>query len=358
MKRRVRLLLATATGAAVLLGGAGLSATSALASQYALADGDFTGDASSSAFVPLDKDVEATVTLKLKNPDTVTGVTGSIEPPGKSAKTVTFDFTPSTPSTSTPTATPSPAADKTITGKWTITKDDPAGDWKLTVNVARASGGGPSTFTVKVSGKQGISGANVSPDPVQLVKGKDTKVTVEASVKDAGTVSAKLVSDTTSEYYDLGDLAKESDGYYRGVTYFSDDTTEGAWTLEVYATRGGQTLKGEGSFSVVAPEGGATKKAKSRVTIAAPNKVRKGKTFKVYGKVYRGTKAYKGKIVEVYFKTKGTKTYKFMGYAKATSTGKYAKTFRAKKDGYFQVKVPGTSKTRSALSPQEFVDVR
>ncbi|MER6505601.1 hypothetical protein ABT158_02260 [Nonomuraea sp. NPDC001636] len=359
MKRRVRLLLAAATGAAVLLGGAGLSATGASASAYALAD-DFTGDASASAYVPLEKDVDATVTLKLKNPDTVTGVTGSIEPPGKSAKTVSFDFTPSTSTpTATPTATPSPAADKTITGKWTITKDDPAGDWKLTVNVARTGGGSsPSTFTVKVSGKQGISGANVTPDPVQLVKGKDTKVTVEASVKDAGTVSAKLVSDTTSEYYDLGELAKESDNYYRGVTYFTDDTTEGAWTLEVYATRSGQTLKGEASFSVVAPTGGASKKAKTRVTISAPNKVAKGRAFKVYGKVYRGAKAYKNKIVEVYFKAKGTKTYKFMGYAKATSTGKYSKTFKAKKDGYFQVKVPGTSKTRTSLSPQEFVDVR
>ncbi|WP_125631683.1 hypothetical protein [Nonomuraea sp. WAC 01424] len=362
MKRRVRLLLATATGAAVLLGGAGLSATGASASAYAAAD-DFTGDASASAYVPLDKDIDATVTLKLKNPDTATSVTGSIEPPGKSARTVTFDFTPSTstPSrTATPTTTPSPAADKSVTGKWTIGKDDPAGDWKLTVNVARTggSGGGASTFTVKVSGKQGISGANVTPDPVQLVKGKDTRVTVEASVKDAGTVSAKLVSDATSEYYDLGDLSKESDGYYRGVTYFSDDTTEGAWTLEVYATRGGQTLKGEASFSVVAPAGGASKKTKTRVTISAPNKVNKGRAFKVYGKVYRGTKAYKSKIVEVYFKTKGTKTYKFMGYAKATSTGKYSKTFKGKKDGYFQVKVPGTSKTRSSLSPQEFVDVR
>ncbi|MGW2152719.1 hypothetical protein [Nonomuraea sp. NPDC001699] len=361
MKRRVRLLLAAATGAAVLLGGAGLSATGASASAYALAD-DFTGDASANAYIPLEKDVDATVTLKLKNPDTVTAVTGTIEPPGKTAKTVSFDFTPSTPSTSTPTATPtttpSPVADKTITGKWTIGKDDPAGDWKLTVNVARSGGSSPSTFTVKVSGKQGISGANVTPDPVQLVKGRDTKVTVEASVKDAGTVSAKLVSDTTSEYYDLGELAKESDTYYRGVTYFTDDTTEGSWTLEVYATRGGQTLKGEASFSVVAPTGGASKKVKTRVTISAPNKVTKGRAFKVYGKVYRGTKAYKGKIVEVYFKTKGTKTYKFMGYAKATSTGKYSKTFKGKKDGYFQVKVPGTSKTRTSLSPQEFVDVR
>ncbi|GAA3581133.1 hypothetical protein GCM10022419_073280 [Nonomuraea rosea] len=348
MKRKVRLLLATATGAAVLLGGTGLTATGAYAAQHALAMADdFTGDASASASVPVGSDVNGTVTLKLKDPSKVTSVTGSIEPPGKSAKTVTFDF-----------RTGGTATEQTITGTWPITKDDPAGDWKLSVVVARDTGTNTTPFVVQVSGKQGISGANVSPDPVQLVKGEDVKVAVEASVKDATTVSAKLVSDTTSEYYDLGDLAKESDGYYRGVTYFSDDTGAGEWTLEVYAHKGGQTLKGEAGFSVVAAEGGASKKAKSRVTIAAPNKVRKGKTFKVYGKVYRGSKAYKGKKLEVYFKAKGTKTYKFLGFAKATSTGRYTKTYKAKRDGYFQVKVTGTSKTRSSLSPQEFVDVR
>ncbi|MFC4114835.1 hypothetical protein [Nonomuraea zeae] len=348
MKRKVRLLLATATGAAVLLGGTGLSATSAYAAQHAsaLAD-DFTGDASASASIPVGNDVSGTVTLKLKDPSNVTGITGSIEPPGQAAKTVTFDF-----------KTGSTAAEETVTGSWPITKDDPAGNWKLSVVVTRDTGTNTTPFVVQVSGKQGIGAASVKPDPVQLVKGKDVKVTVETSVKDATTVSAKLVSDTTSEYYDLGDLAKESDGYYRGVTYFSDDTGAGAWTLEVYAHKGGQTLKGEAAFSVVAASGGASKKVKSRITIAAPNKVRKGKSFKVYGKVYRGSKAYKGKTIEVYFKAKGTKTYKLLGFAKSTSTGKYTKTYKAKRDGYFQIKVPGTSKTRSSLSPQEFVDVR
>ncbi|TMR92152.1 hypothetical protein [Nonomuraea basaltis] len=348
MKRRVRLLLATATGAAVLLGGTGLTATGAYASHQALtmAD-DFTGDASASASIPLESDVEGTVTLKLNEPAKVTSVTGSIEPPGKAAKTVTFDF-----------RTGDTATTQALTGKWPITKDDPAGDWKLSVVVARDTGTNTTPFVVKVSGKQGISGGNVTPDPVQLVTGKDVLVSVEASVKDAATVSAKLVSDAGGEFYDLGDLAKESDGYYRGSTYFADDTTPGDWTLEVHATKNGQTLKGVASFTVVAPAGGASKKAKSRVTIAAPNKVRKSKTFKVYGKVYRGSKAYKGKTVEVYFKAKGTKTYKLMGFAKATSTGKYSKSFKARKDGYFRVKVPGTSKTRSSLSPQEFVDVK
>ncbi|MFB4281008.1 hypothetical protein ACBJ59_37365 [Nonomuraea sp. MTCD27] len=345
MKRSARLLLAAATGAAVLLGGTG---TAAHAARYThvMAD-DFTGSGSANAFVPLQSDVEGTVTLTLRNPSNVSSVTATIEPPGQAAKTVTFNF-----------RTGDTSAEQTITGRWPITKDDPAGDWKMNVVVTRDTGASTTPFVVKVSGKQGISGANVTPDPVKLVKGKDVKVSVEASVKDATTVSAKLVSDTSREYYDLGDLAKESDGYYRGVTYFADDTPAGDWTLEVYAHKGGQTLKAEAAFTVEAAAGGSTKKAKSRVTIAAVNKVRKGKTFKVYGKVYRGSKAYAGKKVEVYFKAKGTKSYQFMGFAKATSTGKYTKSFKARKDGYFQVKVPGTSKTRSALSPQEFVDVR
>jgi hypothetical protein len=349
MKRRVRLLFATAAGAAVLLGGTGLTATGAYASQQALAMADdFTGGASSDASIPLESDVEGTVTLTLKNPATVKSVTGTITPPGKSAKTVTFNF-----------RTGDNAGTQTITGKWPISKDDPAGDWKMSVVVSRdSSADGITEFTIKVAAKQGITSGRVRPDPVQLVTGKDVQVSVETSVKDATTVTAKLVSDVGGEFYDLGALAPESDGYYRGTTYFADDTTPGDWTLEVYATRNGQTLKGEAAFTVVAPEGGVSKKAKTRVTIAAPNKVRKGQTFKVYGKVYRGSKAYKKKIVEVYFKAKGTKTYKLMGFAKATSTGKYAKTYTARKDGYFRVKVPGTSKTRSSLSPQEFVDVR
>jgi nitrogen fixation protein FixH len=322
MKRRVRLLLATAMGAAVLFAGTSVSAAAAMAD-------DFTGDASASASIPLQNDVEGVVTLNLKDPSKVSSVTGSIEPPGKAAKTVTFDF-----------RTGDTAATQKITGKWPISKDDPAGDWKLSVVVARDTGTNTTPFVVKVAGKQGITGAKVSPDPVQLVKGKDVQVSVEASVKDATTVSAKLVS------------------RYRGSTYFADNSTPGEWTLEVYAHKGGETLKGVAGFTVVAPEGGASKKTKTRVTIAAPNKVTKGKTFKVYGKVYRGTKAYKGKTVEVYFKAKGTKTYKLLGFAKASSTGKYAKTYKAKKDGYFRVRVPGTTTTRSSLSPQEFVDVR
>ncbi|MEW9547533.1 hypothetical protein [Nonomuraea sp. NPDC050783] len=345
MKRRLRSLLAIAMGAAVLLGGTGTSdadarTTSALA-------GDFTGDASASASVPLQNEVEGTVTLNLRSPGEVTSVTGGIEPPGQAARAVTFDF-----------RTGDAAATQRIVGRWRIGADDPAGEWKLSVVVARAGGTGTTPFVVRVAGKQGISAAKVTPDPVKLVTGKDVKVSVEATVRDAASVSAKLVSGDGGELYDLGDLAGEAGGTYRGSTYLADDTTPGDWTLEVYAHRGGQTLKGVAGFTVAAPANGTTRKARSRVTISAPDKVRAGKPVKVYGKVYRGTKPYKGKTIEVYFKAKGTRTYKLLGFARTTSTGKYAKTYKARKDGYYRVKVPGTRTTRASLSPQEFVDVR
>jgi hypothetical protein len=344
----VRLLLAAATGAAVLLGGAGLTVAPAYASRHAqaIAD-DFTGDVSAVASIPFEGEVQGTVTLNLSNPGTVTSVTGTVEPPGKPVKTVTFDF-----------RTGDTAATQKITGTWPVTKDDPAGDWKLNVVVTRDTGPKTTPYVIKVSANQDITSADVAPDPVKLVTGKDVQVSVATTVKGATSVSAKLVSAGGGEFYDLGVLAKESDGAYRGTTYFADDTTPGDWTLEIYAHKSGQTLKGVTGFTVEAPTGGASKKAKSRVTIAAPNKVGKGRSFKVYGKVYRGSKAYKGKLVEVYFKAKGTKTYKLLGFVKTSSTGKYAKTYKARKDGYYRVRVPGTSKTRSSMSPQEFVDVR
>lgn len=339
MMKRLRLLLATATGAALLLGGTGLQAANAAGS-------DFNGAASSDAYVPLDKEIQVTVTLKLKDPATATGISGTVTPPGKSDRPVAFgDWAKS-------------GSEAPVNGTFGIGKDDPAGDWKLNIKVTRGTSTGDNSFTIKVTAKQGITAASVTPNPVKLRKGKDVKVAVEATANGASTVSAKLVSDETGEYYDLGALDSNNDGTYSGVTYMADDSTAGAWTLEVYATRAGQTLKGVSSFTVEEPTGGVSKKAKARITLQAPAKVAQGKRFKVSGKVLRGSAAYKGAAVEVYFKAKGTKKYKLMGLVKATSTGKYAKQFKAAKDGYWRAKVESTSTTRSALSPQDFVDVR
>ncbi|MEV4222883.1 MULTISPECIES: hypothetical protein [Nonomuraea] len=335
MRRTVRSLIAAATGVAVLFGGPAAAAQEAK-------QPDFTSAGWSGAYVPLQGETGATATLKLRDPETVKGVKGAIEAPGKAERPVTFDVKP---------------GEAVVTGRWAIGANDPPGDWKLTVTVTRDAPR-DNTFSVKVAGKQSITDASVTPDPVRLVKGKDVEVKVEAAVKGARTVTAKLRSDTTRKFYDLGVMALEPDGHHRGSTYFSDDTAPGAWTLEVYATRGGEALKGVVPFTVEAPAAGVSRKATARVTISAAKKVKQGRSFKVYGKAYRGAKPYKGTKLRIYFKAKGTKTYKLVAYAKTNASGRYTRTFKAVKDGYYRVRSLATSKTRGALSPQRLVDVR
>ncbi|WP_156325347.1 hypothetical protein [Nonomuraea sp. SBT364] len=335
MRSTVRSLIATATGAAILFGGPAATAQDTK-------QPDFTGAAWAGAYVPLQGETGVTATLKLRDPETVKRVTGGITAPGKAERPVTFDLKPGA---------------TVVTGRWAIGTNDPPGDWKLNVTVTRDAPR-DNAFTVRVAGKQRITDANVTPDPVRLVKGKDVEVKVEAAVKGSGTVTAKLRSDGTRKFYDLGVMALEPDGYHRGSTYFSDDTAPGAWTLEVYATRGGEALKGVVPFTVEAPAAGVSKKATARVTIGTAKKVKRGKSFRVYGKAYRGAKPYKGKKLRIYFKVKGTKTYKLVAYATTNSSGKYTRTFRARKDGYYRVRSLGTAGTRAALSPQRLVDVR
>lgn len=342
MKRRARSLLAAATGAAVLLGGAGLPAAAATRhAQHAYhAAPDFTGDVRAGAYVPAYGEVEATVTLGLKDPATVRSVTGTITPPGRGARPVTFT-----------------TKDGTVTGTWRISTNDPAGTWKLAVSVTREAARS-NAFTVTVAARQAITDASVTPDPVKLLTGRDVKVSVQAAVKGAATVSARLVGDGGAQYYDLGELARESGGRYHGFTYFGDNTVPGEWTLEVYASRGGETIRSLVPFTVRPPAGGVSRKAKVRITVGAPKKVAKGKSFKLHGKVYRDGKPYAGKKVKIYFKAKGATTYRLVASARAGSSGKYARTLRATRDGYFQVRSSGTARTRAALSPQRLVDVR
>lgn len=361
MMRKVRLLLATATGAAVLLGGAGITATAAGASTSLTARtaaGDITGVSAGNTYVPSDGTVQAGINFTVKDPlgtDPSTtvpaSVTAEISPPGKAARSVNVSY--SQPSKGSDGKLPTSAAG---TGSFNISSDDPAGDWSLTFKVSRGGSVSTDSFTVNVTGKKASISASVSPDPVNLKKGREVQVDVSARVKDAGSVSARLVSDDTSEYYDLGTLSQDGYGVYTGSTYFSDDTEPGAWTLEVTATRGNETFKGQVAFTVNEPEGGVSKKAKSKVTLSVQ---KKGTKIKVYGKATRAGKAYKGKMLAVYYKAKGAKgKYKRIAWVKTDSAGKYSTKVTIKKDGYVKVRLSGTSKTRSAWSPQKFVNIK
>ncbi|TXK43125.1 hypothetical protein [Nonomuraea sp. C10] len=344
MTGRARSLLAAATGAALLLTGTGVPSAQA-GTRYGQVSTvpDFTGEVQAVAYVPAHADAEARATLKLRDPATVERVTGWIVPPGKQRRRVTFDLRPGS---------------ATVTGKWTVAPGDPAGAWRLTAEVTRGGAPRANDLTVQVAARQAITGATVSPSPVKLVRGKDVKVSVEVKVKGSETVTAKLVAESSTAYYDLGTLARESNGVHRGVTYFGDHSPPGEWTLQVHATRGGETLRSLLSFTVTKPAAGTPAKAGARVTVGVPKRVGKGRWFRVHGKVYRDGRPYKRKKVRIYFKAVGAAKYRLAGYATTNSTGRYTRSFKARKDGYYQVKSAGTSRTSAALSPQRLVDVR
>jgi hypothetical protein len=278
MMKRLRSLMAAATGAALLVGGMDLPAADA-----ATTGTDFNGLTWSSAFVPSDKAVDVKITGRLKLPASVTEpLSATVTPPGRAARPVAFDFTP---------VPPKAGAETAVTGKFAIGAADPSGDWKLAVKVVRGLETGSDSFTVKVAPKVQAGKGAVWPTPVRLVKGKDIKISVKAGATGADTVSAKLVTSASRQYYDLGDLERGKDGYFRGVTYFSDDTPPGVWSLEFTAAAGTRKSTGITPFTVVAPTGGATAKARARITIKTPAKVRKGARTTVRGTAYRGSKA-------------------------------------------------------------------
>ncbi|WP_203972210.1 hypothetical protein [Planotetraspora silvatica] len=93
---------------------------------------------------------------------------------------------------------------------------------------------------------------------------------------------------------------------------------------------------------------------------AKPEPVHKGKTITVSGVLKRYTSAWhplKAKV-NIYFRAHGSKTWSYVGAAAPDIHGKWHKGFKARKDGTWMAKYPGTSVYLPATSAQDYVDVR
>ncbi|GAA4060356.1 hypothetical protein GCM10022248_30150 [Nonomuraea soli] len=258
------------------------------------------------------------------------------------------------------THTPSAPTTAEVKGSFLIKESnkDKVGNWKLKVTVARASGSTESCKEFAVAGQSAVASGTVSPTTVQLKKGVDVPLKVVAEVKNAKNVSMELRSHDGTMWVNVP-LYQDGDGLYRNTAHLADDTTPGSWYFVVKATRNNEQIEATGhNFTVVAPVDGIATKTKSRITIKAPAKAKLSKAFKLSGKAYRGTKGYSGKILELYFKKKGKKSFTFMGFVKTTSTGIWQKNVKQKYDGYWRVIVPGTSKTKKSYATSKLVDIR
>ncbi|GIH90041.1 hypothetical protein ACFFMN_11430 [Planobispora siamensis] len=364
MKKGMRLLLAAATGAAVFTSStatalAAGSATTAVACELSA---DVTALTVSDAFVPLKDDATVTFEATIKSPyklngkaleKDVTSVKADFQRVGETAwNDATIEQVPAPPTGDHTTA----PADVKVKGSFKITKDNKDGKWSVRVLVTRDGAAKEACKEVTVDPQVKFVSAAVT-DPVVISTSGDTEVQVRASVIGASSVKGKLYATDGGDSIDVTLEKGNGANAWYADTYFDYSFTTGSWTLELEASRGGQSLevKTADTFTV---RKGSSKKASSKISFdVTANKVKKGKAIRLYGKVYRGSRAYSGKMVALYYKKKGG-SWKFAHYVKANSTGKYSKTLKPKFDAYWRATVSGTSKTYGSKSGYEYVDVR
>ncbi|WP_067174298.1 hypothetical protein [Microtetraspora niveoalba] len=266
---------------------------------------------------------------------------------------------------STPAPTP-PASPVEVKGTIPVSSSDKpttsTGKWTLKVTVTpdgatQAADTKDVTFEVKAATR--INGASVSPNPVKLQSGKEVDVFVAFELEKSGdekVTDVRLESKSYDDYYSLG-TGLESDGKsFHDSAAFDYSTSTGSWQLKITVTRGSKTYSFVKGFEVSKT---GSSKAKSKVKLSAsPTKVKKGKATKLYGKVYRGSSAWKKKIMKLYFKKKGSSKWSFVGYVGATSTGKFSKTVKPKYTGYWRLAATGTSATYGSYSNYKLVTVK
>ncbi len=375
MRKSLRLVLATATGAALFATGAAITVASPASAGIVSARAiDIPGDVEiKDKFLPPTGTDTMGFSFVLEDPYIDDGADK-----GKPAKKLWAQFTKDN-SVSTPTwaaasitqpaavSASSVTADSKVTVNGTIpvaSNDTPGEKWQLRIGFTDPSATTAPTSWEKTTpafavGKATrVTGASIDPNPVYLKSGKEVDVTVQATVdlQGATVTDVRLEDEDESEHYALTTNV-ETDDSYHDSTSMDYSTATGNWRLKFTIKRGSKTYSFVKGFEV--RKSGSSSKATSRITLyASPAKVKLGKSTKLYGKVYRGSKGWGSKVLKLYFKKKGTSKWKFVGYVEAGSTGKYSKTLRPKYDGYWRTRAVGTSKTYGSLSNYKFVDVR
>ncbi|GHH68218.1 hypothetical protein GCM10017673_16580 [Streptosporangium violaceochromogenes] len=383
MRNGTRLLVATATGAAVFAGGTSSAfATRPALLKSAAACEAVTADISEvkvgDAFVPLKEDnkigFEATLRKPFKDKDAngAWPVEGNGKQVQRAATRVTAEVTradgtviaatdlilPKQPET---TDAEHKVADvpqtAVLKGDFTVTAKDRDGTWQIRLRVTKAGADGGTCKEVGVDPQVKYVGASVT-DPVVVTAGKDTKVVVRARVVGASSVSARLSSDDANDSVELRlSKGRGATTWYRN-TLFDDGFSTGGWTLELTATRGKESVK-VGKADAFTVRAAKARKAGSKVSFdVSANTVRKGKAIRLFGTAYRGGSAYAGKAVALYRKRKGSSGWTFVAFATANGQGRFGKVVRPKSDAYWRAVLPGTSRTYGAVSGAEFVDVR
>ncbi|WP_433218571.1 hypothetical protein [Microtetraspora malaysiensis] len=383
MRKSLRLAVAAATGAALFATGAAITVASPAnaVSAVALRDAaDITGlKVGGDLFIPPTGSDKITFSFTLANPyaaadegttvkkgDVVSKVWARFTT-DSSASSVVWKSGDVTQLSKNNDATPPKTA--AMTGSISISSSDKPGDkWRIQVAKTAASATSApaensSDWTdavdFKVDAATRVNGASVSPNPVTLKSGKEVDVFVAFELEKAGdekVTDVRLESKSYDDYFSLSNGLETDGKSYHDSAAFDYSTSTGSWQLKITVTRGSKTYSFVKGFEV--RKSGSSKAASKIKMTASPTKVKKGKTTKLSGKVYRGSAGWNKKIMKLYFKKKGTSKWSFVGYVGANSTGKFSKTVKPKYTGYWRLAATGTSSTYGAYSNYKLVTVK
>ncbi|WP_432923566.1 hypothetical protein ACQPZZ_26915 [Microbispora sp. CA-135349] len=240
-----------------------------------------------------------------------------------------------------------------VRGTFPISSTDPVGEWPYRITLMR----GGSTLDVKTGALKIGEGPSVTMtvDPQNVVLRRHVKVpaNVVAKIEQVGSVTdARVESVRHGDVHRLSTAVGE-DGYLRDEVGFDDASATGAWRLTIIVQRGGNSYTFARGFAV-----SRAAKQTSKVVLHAPSRVARGRLMMLTGTVYRGDIPWAGKVVEIFFRKKGTHRWTLVDIARTTSSGRYAEVVRPKYDGHWYVTVSGTGKIEGSTSGYKYVDVR
>ncbi|GII93810.1 hypothetical protein [Sinosporangium siamense] len=197
--------------------------------------------------------------------------------------------------------------------------------------------------------------ADISPNPVVVKDGRETRVTIEVRTEDATKVELRLRPDTrtfrTQSAVDT-DLSKHGD-LWRYTARFDDSDYEGRWQAIADAyDRHGKKATDTVNFSVDIEESQLRTRVESFKV--SPSAVRKNRNVGVSGRLralddhrWQGVE---DEEVEIYFRRHGSNTWKYVTSADTGHRGWFSVKTRAKRSGEFRAVYEGTDDYSDATS--------
>lgn len=203
---------------------------------------------------------------------------------------------------------------------------------------------------------------SVNPNPVVVHDDHDTRVTIRVRTTDATRVELRLkpVSDQFRTQDAQEPRAFRDGDLWRFTTSFDESDFEGRWVAIADAyDKDGKKETHQVGFSVEHEES----KAETRIYrfSADPGSVRKGRSVYFTGRLQVNDddrwKSLRGEEVEIYFRKRGSNTWKYVTSADTGWKGTFRAKARASRSGEYRAVFDGTDELAESVSRSDWVRV-